>query len=216
MEDIKLYNGDCLEVLNQIQDESVDLILTDLPYGMNYQPNRREHKHSKILDDCNLKWLSKFIQEQNRVLKNNSHLYIFCSWHNIDKFKQEIEKHFKIENILIWRKQNHGLGDLKGSYGCSTEFIFFAQKGRKELNGKRERDVLEFNRVHTKLHPTMKPVDLLEFLVSKSSKKDDIVLDCFMGSGSTGVACKKTKRKFIGIELDEDYFKIAKERIENN
>ena len=87
------------------------------------------------------------------------------------------------------------------------------QKGRRLINGKRDPNILKFNRTGNKLHPTQKPVDLLEYLISKFSDKNETVLDPFMGSGSTGVAAKNLNRSFIGIELDEEYFKIASDRI---
>ncbi len=140
---------------------------------------------------------------------------MFCNSNHIDFFKQEFEKYFKFKNILIWVKNNWTAGDLKGAYAKKTEFILFGSKGRHILNGKRNSDVLSFKRVVGKkqLHQNQKPVDLLEFLIKKSSNEGDTVLDCFMGSGSTGVACVNTNRNFIGIELDNDYFNIAKKRI---
>ena len=150
-----------------------------------------------------------------RLLKEDSAFYCFCNANHIDFFKQEIEEYFKVKNILIWIKNNHTAGDLKGAYGKKTEFIIYAVKGRHLLNGKRDVDTLYYNRVvgNMQLHQNQKPVDLIEFLISKSSQPNDVVLDPFMGSGTTGVACKKINRKFIGIELDDDYYKIAKQRI---
>jgi site-specific DNA-methyltransferase (adenine-specific) len=139
---------------------------------------------------------------------------MFAPVQKIDEFKQKIENFFIIKNILVWDKNSFGMGDLYGQYAPSYEFIIFAVKeqGRK-LNGKRERDLLSFQKTKCDLHPTQKPVDLLEYLITKSSNENDTILDPFMGSGSTGVACVKTNRNFIGIELDENYFNIAKKRI---
>ena len=116
---------------------------------------------------------------------------------------------------MIWIKNNWRAGDLKGAYAKQTEFILFANKGRHLLNGARDTDTLYYNRVvgNMQLHQNQKPVDLLAFLINKSSKPNDTILDCFMGSGSTGVACLETNRNFIGIELEPKYYEIAKKRI---
>ena len=143
---------------------------------------------------------------------------MFCNSNHIDYFKQQVSKYFKFKNILIWIKNNHTAGDLKGAYGKKTEFIIYAVKGRHILNGNRDVDTLYYNRVVGKqqLHQNQKPVDLLEFLISKSSNFGETVLDCFMGSGSTGVACQNTNRDFIGIELEPKYYEIAVNRIKEN
>ena len=213
---IDLRNGDCLELMKDIPDGSADLVLTDPPYGIGFKSNHRKEKYNEIRNDKSLEWLERYISECCRVLKNNSAIYCFCSWHNVDVFKQAIEKKFKIKNILIWEKNNTSMGDLKGSYAPKYEMIIFAHKGRKLLNGFRYADIIKAKRTGNKNHPTEKPVDLLETFIKNSSGENEVVFDGFMGSGSTGVACVNTNRHFIGIELDEGYFKIAKERIEKS
>lgn len=140
---------------------------------------------------------------------------MFCNDIKIDFFKQTIEKYFKIKNILIWEKNNGTMGDLKGSYRKSAEFIIFATKGRHILNGKRDTDVLHFKRVppSKQEHQNQKPIKLIKYLISKSSKRGDTVLDCFMGSGTTCLAAKKMHRNYIGIEIDKKYYNIARRRI---
>lgn len=214
METVTLWHGDCLELMKNIPDGSVDLVLTDPPYGMAFKSNYRKEKYNEIKNDKSLEWLEKYVGECFRILKYNTAVYFFCSWHNVDVFKQAIEKKFKIKNILIWEKNNTSMGDLKGSYAPKYEMIIFAHKGRKLLNGFRYADIIKANRTGNKLHPTEKPVDLLELFIKNSSDENAVVFDGFMGSGSTGVACVNTNRRFIGIELDEGYFNIAKKRIE--
>ena len=141
-------------------------------------------------------------------------MYSFCSWHNIDFFKREFEKYFKLKNIIVWNKNNTSMGDLKGSYAPKHEFILFGHKGRKLINGFRYPDVLEAKRTGNKLHPTQKPIDLLEIFIKTSSNEGDTVFDGFMGSNSTGIASIKNNRRFIGIELDIDYYNTAKQRID--
>lgn len=214
-DNIKLYQGDYLEAIRGIEDNSVDLVIIDPPYGIDFRSNYRKEKYAKIANDSRLDFLDDMFGDLNTKLKDNTHIYCFCSWHNVDIFKQAFEKHFKLKNILVWEKNNTSMGDLQGSYAPKHEFILFGHKGRRLRNGFRYPDVLKANRTGNKLHPTQKPVDLLEILIKQSSEEGEVVLDCFMGSGSTGVACVNTNRKFIGIELDEKYYNIAKERIES-
>lgn len=215
MQKIKLINDDCLNAMKFIPDGSISMILTDPPYGMDFQSNYRIDKYSKIRNDKDLSWLNDWTDEMFRVAKDDTAHYVFCSFHNVDKFKQALEVKFKVKNMLVWEKNNTSMGDLKADFAPKYEMIIFLQKGRRFINGRRDPNILKFNRTGNKLHPTQKPVDLLEYLITKFSDKGAIVLDPFMGSGSTGVAAKNLNRDFIGIELDENYFNIAKERIEN-
>jgi len=214
MSEIKLLQGDCLELMKDIPDGSVDMILTDPPYGMSFQSNRRKEIYKKIKGDKDLSWLEEFVDESYRIAKDSTAHYVFCSYHNIDIFKQCIERKFKIKNILTWVKNNTSMGDLRGNFAPKTEFIIFFHKGRRVINGKRDSNVLEFKKTKNELHPTQKPVDMMEFMIKKFSDEGELILDPFMGSGSTGVACINTNRNFIGMELDENYFEIAKKRIE--
>ena len=216
----KLYQGDCLEIMGGIKDKSVDLIVTDPPYLMNYQSNRRkkEDRFDKIKNDKgNYMLIQDYLEECHRIMKDNTAIYCFCSWHNIDFFKNEFEKHFKLKNILVWNKNNHGTGDLKGSYAPKHEFILFGHKGRTLLREKRIADVIDCPKISSNklTHPTEKPQDLLEIFIKQSSDEGSIIFDGFMGTGSCGIAAKKLNRNFIGIELDEKYFNIAKNRLEN-
>ena len=214
-EQYKLYNGDCLEIMKDIKDKSIDLIVTDPPYLIDYQSNYRKNKYKKIKNDIKAEELiSNYFKECYRILKDNTAMYSFCSWHNIDFFKREFEKYFKLKNIIVWNKNNTSMGDLKGSYAPKYEFILFGHKGRKLINGFRYPDVLEAKRTGNKLHPTQKPIDLLEIFIKTSSNEGDTVFDGFMGSNSTGIASIKNNRKFIGIELDSNYYNIAKQRID--
>ena len=216
----KLYQGDCLEIMGGIKDKSVDLIVTDPPYLMDYQSNRRkkEDRFDKIKNDKgNYMLIQDYLEECHRIMKDNTAIYCFCSWHNIDFFKNEFEKHFKLKNILVWNKNNHGTGDLKGSYAPKHEFILFGHKGRTLLREKRIADVIDCPKISSNklTHPTEKPQDLLEIFIKQSSDVGSIIFDGFMGTGSCGIAAKKLNRNFIGIELDENYFNIAKDRLEN-
>lgn len=215
----KIYNEDCLDGMKRISDGSVDLIVTDPPYLIDYKSNRRKdkgHKFSKaIANDSNHQIVSDYIEECHRIMKDNSAMYIFCSMDRVDFFKQELEKNFKIKNMIIWVKNNHTAGDLTGQFGKKYEIIFLVNKGRSKFRGKRLTDVWEFNRVsgNKQVHQNQKPVELIERCIEKHSDVGQVVFDGFMGSGTTAVAALNTGRKFIGFELDEEYYNVAVERL---
>lgn len=211
-----LLHGDCLELIKNMPDSSVDLILADPPYGMEFRSNFREEKYEKISGDDKFFLTHDLMVELNRVLKANSHIYIFCSFHLIDKFKQAIEQFFEFKNILIWEKNNTSMGDLFGDYAPKYEMIIYGQKGKRNLNMGRHENIVRFDRTGNEFHPTEKPVKLCEFLIKKSTQIGDNVLDFTMGSGSTGIAAKNLDREFVGMEINENFFNIAKKRIESN
>ena len=216
----KLIQGDCLEEMKKLIDDGVkvDMICTDPPYLMNYKTGRRKDKThdfcKPIANDTNFELIKDIMPLLFELLNQGGAIYMFCNANHIDYFKQQIEQHFVLKNILIWVKNNWSAGDLKGAYAKQTEFILYAVKGRHILNGARDTDTLYYNRVvgNMQLHQNQKPVDLCKYLINKSSNENDTVLDCFMGSGSTGVACLQTNRNFIGIELEEKYYNIEKKR----
>ncbi len=214
--------GNCFELLRQLPDESVDLVLTDPPYGIDYQSNRRtaRAKLPKFANDVSLEWVGDWVDEMHRVLKNNTHFYCFTRYDTYPVFHAEIARRFDVKNCLIWVKNNHGSGDLNGSYAPQYEMIIFAHKGKRHLNGKRDADVMECNNVPSaqRFHSTQKPVELLRVLIEKSSDPGEVVLDPFAGTCSTGLACKATsprdgdghERSFVLFELNPEF--VAKAR----
>src|SRR5690625_4424208 len=216
--------------MKRIPDESVDLIVTDPPYGINYYSNwskDREYRGSVksvegIRNDGadNIDFLSEVISELDRVLKDDRHLYWFTRWDRVHVYLPILEKHFKLKNAIIWKKNNWSMGDLQGAYAGQYEVILFAQKGRRILNEvdgrKRHPDILEYDRVPASRlrHSHEKPEELIEFLIQKSSNEGEIILDPFAGSGTTAVCATKLGRGFITTELDGEYFEIAKRRID--
>lgn len=219
---IDLRHGDCLEIMKEIPDKSIDLIVTDPPYLINYKTNRRKDKGhdfcSVIKNDNNFDMIHNYMKECYRILKDNTAMYMFCNCDRVDFFKQELEKAgFKIKNMIIWVKNNHTAGDLQAQFGKQYEILFLVNKGRCLFNGKRLTDVWFFDKVvgNIQVHQNQKPVDIIKQCIEKHSKENDIVFDGFMGSGTTGVACVNTNRNFIGIELDNKYYEIAKKRIED-
>ena len=221
MVDLRL--GDCLELMKNIPDGSVDLVLTDPPYiietvgaGIYKQADKQ---YVKGLDGIKDGFDEKVLDEICRVMKKIN-VYFFCSQKQIipliDYF---IKKKNCNWNILSWHKSNP-VPACGNKYLTDTEFIlFFREKGVKiygEYETKFTYYVTPLNQKDKKQysHPTVKPIKILQNFIVNSTLKNGVVLDCFMGSGSTGVACVNTNRHFIGIEIDEEYFNIARKRIE--
>jgi len=214
----KIYNEDCLAGMKRIDDKSIDLIVTDPPYLINYKSNRRvkQEKFDHIKNDKNSdNLIVSYLKECSRIMKDDTAIYCFCSWHHIDLFKTEFEKHFKLKNIIVWNKNNHGSGDLKGSYAPKHEFILYGHKGRPLLKNKRISDVIDFPKISSSklFHPNEKPVGLIDLFIKANSLENDIVFDGFSGAGSVLLSAKQLNRSFIGFELDENYFNIANKRI---
>ena len=212
--------GDCLELMKQLPDKSIDLIVTDPPYLMGYKTSYRKDKSHKfcteITGDDDKELIKNYISECYRVMKENTAMYMFCNFNKVEFFKSELEKYFNIKNMIVWVKNNWTAGDLKAAYGKQYELIFFVNKGRCEIRGKRLTDVWEFSRVagHNLLHQNQKPVELITQCIEKSSDEGAIVFDGFIGSGTTAVAAVKTNRHYIGYELDDEYFDIACKRLD--
>lgn len=237
----KIYCMDCLEGLKKIPNESIDLISTDPPYGINFKSNYRKEKFDYLENDDNLDFLEPFIKESFRVLKENTHIYIWCRWDVYHKFYEVISKYFKIKNCLIIKRVNTSMGDLEGQFAYFYEMCIFAHKGRRTFNktnltmkdGKshkrfkedtsttgfinRYSDLIESmpsgeNR-YLMVHPTQKAEQINKFFIQLSSNKDEIILDPFIGSGTTAVACKQLNRNFIGFEISQEYVDIANNRL---
>ena len=212
----KLIHGDCLEVLKTIEDNSIDLVITDPPYGMKYTSNRSIYvdsvtKNAIANDDENvLEIMEELLNILDTKTKIDSHYYIFTSWKQYPQFKNLIEKHLTIRNLIIWDKGNHGSGDLENTWGNSYECIIFATRGNRKIN-KRKRDIISINRpVNDKIHSTQKPEELIKKLLEVSSQPADVVLDPFMGSGSTIKAVMEYGGlNYIGVEIDKEMFDRA-------
>lgn len=218
----RIVTGNSIKLLQDFDDESIDLVLTDPPYAINYRSNRRTKlpKFDFIAGDVPGDWIELFAALAFKVLKNNRHLYCFCRHDTYPRFYTAFEAAgFKMKRTLIWIKNNHGSGDLKGDYAPKDEWIIFAHKGRRTLRGTRNDNVIENirrnNKIHSSdlLHPTQKPVELLEFLVQNSTDKGETVLDPFAGVLSTAVAASTQGRRFICIDLDHDFINKGIERL---
>ena len=152
-----------------------------------------------------------------RVLKDDSQCYVFTNTLNLeDMLTKSREVGFKLHNLLVWEKNNNTPSQW---YMKNCEYVLFLRKGKAKWINEigSSKTVHKFNSVlRDKIHPTEKPVELLELYVRNSSNESDIVFDPFMGSGATAIACMNTGRNFIGFELDKGYFDLANNRIENH
>ena len=217
MELNKIYNLDCLVGLENIPDKSIDLILTDPPYGIDYQSNHRiaSEKFDKIYND-KTPFLG-FIKHIPRILKEDGAVFIFTRWDVQQAFIDEMEANgLSVKNVVIWDKGNHTAGDLQRAFGFRYESIIYACGKDFAFKNTRPVDILRYPRVTgDKLtHPNEKPVGLLKYLIELTTEMGGAVLDCFMGSGATAVAAKECGRQYIGFELDENYHKKASARVE--
>jgi len=215
-EQLNLYYGDCLEELDKIKDDSVACLIIDPPYGIDYQSNFKLAKHDKINDDTSdaFTLLDKSLDKVCYKMKKDAHAYIFTTWKVYEKVKPIVDKYFDIKNCLIWNKNNWSMGDLNGNYAEKYEMIIFATHGNRRLLGEnRPVNVLDFARTTNSNHPTEKPVELIKELIKNSTVEGETVLDYFAGSGSTMVAAKELKRNPVGIEFDEDYINVIKNRL---
>lgn len=229
---VNLILGNCECVLKDFADESVDLIITDPPYGISYKSNRQkvsrklstEHNVSINIRESFFDRIendkltsSEWVSDAFRILKAGSALYIFCHWSKWSAWENAVSNSgFRVKNMIVINKSNHGMGDLLGDYAPKHELVLFATKGRHILNSETKRipNVLDLPVIFSgsrRLHPNQKPESWIEPFVAKSSSEYATVLDPFMGSGVVGKVCERLNRNFIGIEISEQYFNIAKE-----
>lgn len=224
----KLLHGDCLELIKKIPNESIDMIVTDPPYKITARGNggnsggmfqKKEVNNGKVFKTNDLE-IEDWLPELYRVLKKQSHCYIMTNNKNITHYLDVIDKSdFHFIKCLIWVKDNKIMGQ---TYMSQFEYIIMCRKGsHKRINDCGVSDVLQIPNKKMKddnnktIHDTEKPVELNNILIANSSNEGDLVLDPFMGIGAAGVSAVGLNRNFIGIELDNGYFEIAKERIES-
>lgn len=214
-----IYKMDCRDGLRDMARGGVlvDCVITDPPYLIEYASRRRqdkEHKFCKtIQNDNNPQLIVDVIPLLYDVMKNDTPLYMFCGSDKVDFFKQQIERRFTVKNIIVWDKGNHTAGDLEAQYGKRYEFIIYANKGRAKFNPDvpRYEDIWKFARVTGKeqIHQNQKPTDLLSRIINQHTRRGDLVLDPFAGSGSTAVAAYRLQRDYIGFEIDDEYYEAG-------
>lgn len=214
IEQNSIYQGDCLKLMKDIEDKSIDLVVTDCPYkivaggctnvkrdddcgGILSKRNafiQKNAKTGKLFDNNDIEF-KDWLPDVYRVLKDDSHCYIMINARNLMELQQEAEKvGFKFQNLIVWNKGN---STPNRYYLNSYELILMLRKGKaKNINNMGTKNILDVkNIIGTKNHPTEKPVELMEILIENSSNKNDLILDCFAGTGSTIIAAINTGRK---------------------
>ena len=217
----EIYNIDCMEGLKLIDDNSIDLVIIDPPYLLNINKVKNVSNMNKYANDLlnlkdgfDLKVLDLLIQKMKKI-----NIYIYCSKRQV----KDLLNYFSNKNcnheILTWHKQNPS-PLINNNYLPDTEYIlFFREKGVKlygNYHTKRKYYISLTNKVDKQKykHPTIKPLELIEYHIENYSKEGDLILDCFAGSGTTLVGAINKNRRYIGFEIDKNYYEIAKKRIE--
>ena len=225
----QIFNKDCLEELPNIKSNSINLIAIDPPYEMGYNDNDWDKKE--------LNW-NALVAEFYRILKDDGNLVIFQGWSNVSRTKETVEKKFQLMNWIVWDRVK-GRGSKRNLVSTREDILWFSKTndyvynkiysnipkktgGMGIKNGQPNRalsnvwtdisPIVPWSKERVK-HPTQKPLKLMERIVTVWSNEGDIVLDCFMGSGTTGEASLNLNRKFIGLELDIEYYKISEKRL---
>lgn len=219
---IDLKCGDCLDLLGGIPDKSVDLVVIDPPYeivagggGGAFGTDKREyHKAIKTMSNG---IDNRVLNELVRVLKKIN-IYIWCNKNQLKQYINYFEGIGCTTDLLTWHKTNP-VPTCNNKYLSDTEYLLFFRKDSVVLHGsyktKKKYYITPTNKEDKQKykHPTIKPLEIIKNLIINSSNEGDTILDCYMGSGTTGVACKELNRNFIGFEINENYFNIAKDRI---
>ena len=245
MKNFKLYDGDCFEILPKIKDNSIDCIITDPPYflsndGITCKSGKMVSVNKGLWDkntefeeiyNFNYNW----ILESYRILKEGGTLWVSGTYHNIYIIGSIIQsfKDFRILNNITWIKTSPPPNLSCRFFTHSTETILWIRKGKKSKhnfnyqlmkktnNDKQMKDVWTIGRpkkIEKEFwkHPTQKPEEIIERMVLSSTNENDLILDMFCGSGTTGVVSIRNKRKFIGIDMSNEYIQITEKRIKNN
>ena len=207
----KVYNEDCLLGIIKIPDGSIDLVITDPPYGDNvgYGRNNKE-----ILNNESVDINYKIIPELYRVLKDNTCCYLFTNYVFLNDILNFIKKdtNFKYRQLITMVKNNFGMG-----YGFrnQTEFCIVLEKGKPTYNLNNFSNYYKIKHINHTIdtHPHIKDYILIQKMIKHSSKEGDIVLDPFLGSGTTAISCKQLKRSYIGFELDTKYYALIQKKL---
>lgn len=224
-----VVNGDCFNYLSQIPDNSVDLILTDPPYNIaQYSTGNIDLPGRSALNNDLAEWdlnpINPFdlLEDFKRIIKPDGNIFVFTSYNLIGKWHEAFDSEFDTFQFFVWHKTNPAPKIFKNGFLNSCEMIACIWNKGHKWNFSNQRDMHNFfespicmkpERISDPKHPTQKPVMLLEHIISIASNENDVVFDPFMGVGSIGVAALKNNRKFIGIEIEQDYFRAAEHRL---
>lgn len=219
----ELHNADSYEYIKKIPDKSIDLIYIDIPYLFNNggsghsELSKRIHKKKDYLSKIDNGINFSIFEDLVRIMKK-IHIYIWCSKLQLNDIMNYFLKKDVNFELLVWCKTNPS-PSTNNTWLPDIEYcLYFREKGCKLNDGynlKSKWYLSEINKADKDLfdHPTIKPLELVKRHILHSTQPNDVVLDCFMGSGTTGVACVETNRNFIGIEIDTHYFQIAENRL---
>jgi len=210
--DIVIYCADCRDVLPHIPDKSIDLVLTDPPYGVSYKKKGAEYM---VGDTVNL--VPYFLPAVRGKLKSDGAIYLFSSTTKLVDTLPVFNAYFKLHSIIIWDKRIGLIPRQLSHYKLRYEPILYGSKGLHRLNGYKD-DVIQcdIDRGNNRVHPTQKPAGVIKYLMDNSTNQGSIILDPFLGSGTTAFCAKKLGRKCIGIEIEEKYCEIAAQRCMQN
>lgn len=219
--------GSCLDYLHKIKTP-INCVVTDPPYGMDFQSNNTRLAESKkfskkIAADADLESaLNLFAEVMDALtpkLADQAEVYVFTAWHILDSWMPLLrtwEKDgIKLKMMLVWDKGFPGLGDLDGNWGCGHEVILYLKKGRRPVPYRRS-GIIHVDKVASgqNIHPTEKPVALIEKLIEMSTDPGDLVVDPFSGSGSTSVAAQNLGRNSLAFEIDPEHYERSTKRLE--
>lgn len=211
---IELYNDDCFNVFPKIENETIDLIATDIPYNeVNRKSNGLRNLDKGEADILNFP-LKDFLMQCARICKGS--IYIFCGTEQVSEIRHYFAQNKWSTRHCIWEKSNPSPMNGQHIWLSSIENCIFAKKPKATFNQNCKSCVWKYPTARSKIHSTQKPLKLFEYIVESSSNENNLVFDPCMGSGTTGVAAKNLNRNFIGIEQNADWFLNAKRRIEND
>jgi DNA modification methylase len=224
-----LMNGDCMEKLKEIPDGSIDLILCDPPYNLaKYSTGNMKFDWRSEINNDVAKWdlkelaPSDFLDEFKRVLSPTGNIFIFTSYNLIGKWHETFDSEFDTFQFMVWHKTNPIPNIRKSSFLNSCELIVCMWNKGHTWNFTKQNEMHNFfespicmgnERLKSPKHPTQKPLKVLEHIINIASNENDLVLDMFMGVASTGVAARLLNRRFIGIEIDDEYYAASEKRM---
>lgn len=211
MELNKIYHMDCIEGMKLLENNSIDLILTDIPYGVVSRESNGIRNLDKGSSDVETFELEEFLKECNRVCKGN--IYIFCSSEQVSFIRSKLIEYKLTTRHCIWEKTNPSPMNGQHLWLSSIENCIYAKNRGSVHNEHCKGGVWKFPNGSSKIHPTQKPIKLFDYLVRVSSNEGMLILDPCIGSGTTAIAAMMNDRKFIGFEKDKEYFDICEKRI---
>ena len=216
-DNITIYNGDCLEVMKELEDKSVDLVLTDPPYNASNSNIGFKDGYKTINEEWDKGFNPMlFLRESFKKIREGGSVIAFCSYHLLGKY---LESGFKVQQIIHWEYIT-AMPAIAKVYTPVIEYAVWFSTPRYTFNKKEAKtNVLRVRKAYQvdyKIdHPSVKPSNLINKLLRIHSEENNIVIDPFLGSGTTAVACKELGRKCIGIEISEKYCEIAVKRLKN-